>query len=167
MSSLAAASSQSRATRRRRGRCIRGGALDDGAAIYVHRFNLDFLGPWPFRHENPNLWLLDSLGFPWILSSESRLINGLRGINRAKFFRRRFFRRRERRNGRRGRGHAEGQDCSWGKLSLQFLLFRNRLFVRVSHHAWSSTAGSASLSRIDSGAPSQRCDTADFMAATV
>jgi hypothetical protein len=26
------------------------------------------------------LWLLEKLGFPWILSSESRLINGLRGI---------------------------------------------------------------------------------------
>ena len=26
------------------------------------------------------------VGFPWISSSESRLINGLRGINRSKFF---------------------------------------------------------------------------------
>jgi hypothetical protein len=47
---------------------------------------LGFLGPWPFCRQNPNLWLLDSLGFPWILSSESRLINGLRGINRARVF---------------------------------------------------------------------------------
>jgi hypothetical protein len=29
---------------------------------------------------------LDSLGFPWILSSESRLINGLRGIDHGRFF---------------------------------------------------------------------------------
>jgi hypothetical protein len=27
---------------------------------------------------------LDSLGFPWILSSESRLFNGLRGLKRRK-----------------------------------------------------------------------------------
>jgi hypothetical protein len=32
-------------------------------------------------------WIsLDFLGFPWILSSESRLINGLRGIFRGRFF---------------------------------------------------------------------------------
>jgi hypothetical protein len=47
---------------------------------------LGFLGPWPFRRENPNVRLLDSLGFPWILSSESRLINGLCRINRAEVF---------------------------------------------------------------------------------
>jgi hypothetical protein len=29
---------------------------------------------------------LDFLGFPWILSSETRLINGLHGINRERFF---------------------------------------------------------------------------------
>jgi hypothetical protein len=29
---------------------------------------------------------LDFLGFPWILSSESRLFNGLRGIKRERFF---------------------------------------------------------------------------------
>jgi hypothetical protein len=29
---------------------------------------------------------LDFLGFPWILSSESSLINGLRGTNREDFF---------------------------------------------------------------------------------
>jgi hypothetical protein len=28
---------------------------------------------------------LDFLGFPWILSSESRLINGLRGMKREQF----------------------------------------------------------------------------------
>src|SRR5580698_2279030 len=29
---------------------------------------------------------LSAIGFPWILSSETRLINGLCGINRQKFF---------------------------------------------------------------------------------
>jgi hypothetical protein len=33
---------------------------------------------------------LDSLGFPWILSSESRLFNGLRGLFRKLFFSRPF-----------------------------------------------------------------------------
>jgi hypothetical protein len=31
-----------------------------------------------FRCENPRFCLLDSFGFPWILSSESSLFNGLR-----------------------------------------------------------------------------------------
>jgi hypothetical protein len=47
---------------------------------------LDFLGAPPVRRENPVYRLLDFLGFPWILSSESKLINGLHGINRQKFF---------------------------------------------------------------------------------
>src|ERR1700722_3702425 len=34
----------------------------------------------------PPIMGLDFLGFPWILSSESRLINWLRGINRHEFF---------------------------------------------------------------------------------
>jgi hypothetical protein len=37
-------------------------------------------------------WIsLDFLGFPWILSSESRLINGLHGKNHQTFFLRRLF----------------------------------------------------------------------------
>jgi hypothetical protein len=48
--------------------------------------HLVFLGPAPFADENQGFWLLDFLGFPWILSSETRLINGLRGVNRAKVF---------------------------------------------------------------------------------
>ena len=47
---------------------------------------LDFLGAWPFRCENARQGMLDFLGFPWILSSESRLFNGLRGQKRRKFF---------------------------------------------------------------------------------
>jgi hypothetical protein len=43
--------------------------------------DLDFLGSSRFRRENPRLSLLDFLGFPWILSCETRLINGLHRIN--------------------------------------------------------------------------------------
>ena len=49
---------------------------------------LGFLGSPPIRCENPHQRLLDFLGFPWILSFELRLINGLRGTNRARIFRR-------------------------------------------------------------------------------
>jgi hypothetical protein len=41
---------------------------------------LGFLGPTAFRREGPHSWGLDCLGFPWILSSASRLFNGLRGM---------------------------------------------------------------------------------------
>jgi hypothetical protein len=41
---------------------------------------LGFLGSRLFCRETPRLCLLDFLGFPWILSSESRLFNGLRGF---------------------------------------------------------------------------------------
>jgi hypothetical protein len=47
---------------------------------------LDFLGAWPFGFENPHVCVLDFLGFPWILSSESNLFNELRGIKRGNFF---------------------------------------------------------------------------------
>jgi hypothetical protein len=47
---------------------------------------LGFLGGWLFCRESRRLSLLDSLGFPWILSSESRLINGLRGFFRERNF---------------------------------------------------------------------------------
>ena len=38
---------------------------------------LGFLGRSPFRCENPRSELLDFLGFPWILSSDMSLFNGL------------------------------------------------------------------------------------------
>jgi hypothetical protein len=41
---------------------------------------LGFLGLRPFGRENPRLQELERLGFPWILSPESSIINGLRGI---------------------------------------------------------------------------------------
>jgi hypothetical protein len=52
----------------------------------VRTTRLGFLGPRLFRFENPDFRGCISLGFPWILSSESRLINGLRWIFAEKFF---------------------------------------------------------------------------------
>jgi hypothetical protein len=48
---------------------------------------LGFLGWGPFRREILLTWGLDFLGFPWILSYESRFINGLKGVFAAKFSR--------------------------------------------------------------------------------
>jgi hypothetical protein len=45
---------------------------------------LGFLGHLQFRGENLRLRLFDFFGFPWILSSESGLFNGLRGISARK-----------------------------------------------------------------------------------
>jgi hypothetical protein len=61
---------------------------------------------------------LDFLGFPWILSSESRLINGLRGFLREEYFSRPSLALRPATMGADARGHAEAQDCSSGKLKL-------------------------------------------------
>jgi hypothetical protein len=55
-------------------------------AIVVRHARLDFLGRPPFRRESPLAGGLDFLGFPWILSSESRLFNGLRGFLRVENF---------------------------------------------------------------------------------
>jgi hypothetical protein len=52
--------------------------------------DLDFLGPSRFCPSTARKQGLDFLGFPWILSSESRLFNGLRGILREKNFARSF-----------------------------------------------------------------------------
>jgi hypothetical protein len=52
----------------------------------VRSVHLDCLGAEPFLYENPLLWALDFLGIPWILSSESSLFNGLRGIFAEIFF---------------------------------------------------------------------------------
>jgi hypothetical protein len=48
--------------------------------------DLGFLDSGRFGAEKPRFRLLDFLGIPWILSSEMRLINGLRWILREKFF---------------------------------------------------------------------------------
>jgi hypothetical protein len=60
--------------------------LGGGPATSVRSIRLGFLSPGPFRREDPRLWVLDSLGFPWILSSESRLFNGLRGFLPEEYF---------------------------------------------------------------------------------
>jgi len=49
-----------------------------------------FSWPAPFRCQDKVYGLLDFLGFPWILSSETRLINGLRAILAAREFRAAF-----------------------------------------------------------------------------
>jgi hypothetical protein len=59
------------------------------ALVGRHRSVWVFLGRPHLGAETPVYegWIsLDFLGFPWILSSESRLINGLRGIFRGSFF---------------------------------------------------------------------------------
>jgi hypothetical protein len=61
-------------------------ALDRGP-----RLRLGFLGAWLFCCKIPRQCLLDFLGFPWILSSESRLFDGLRGVKARKFFHAVFF----------------------------------------------------------------------------
>jgi hypothetical protein len=61
---------------------------------------------------------LDSLGFPWILSSESGLFNGLRSRKRGIFFLSPFSWHSKRWNASLRPLHAEAQDCSWGKLNL-------------------------------------------------
>jgi hypothetical protein len=60
---------------------------------------------------------LDFLGFPWILSSESRLFNGLCGINREGFFHPLLSRRQNPGAGKPTIWRAEKTDCSWGKLN--------------------------------------------------
>jgi hypothetical protein len=79
---------------------------------------LGFLGSWPFWAEDTRFWALDSLGFPWILSSESRLFNGLRGKSRAKVFRAASSVALKCAGmGAYRRGHMEGPDCSSGELN--------------------------------------------------
>jgi hypothetical protein len=52
----------------------------------VQSIRLGFLGDWPFRYGNLLFGVLDFLGFPWILSCESSLFNGLCGIFAGSFF---------------------------------------------------------------------------------
>jgi hypothetical protein len=77
---------------------------------------LGFLGGSLFRYENPRFELLDLFGFPWILSFESRLFNGLREIKEEQFFAPLFT-----------LGSASSRSCglgvgrrawSWGEFSL-------------------------------------------------
>jgi hypothetical protein len=61
---------------------------------------------------------LDFLGFPWILSFESRLFNGLRGIKRGKYFHALLEAFKAVGDADLQCWHADGQGLTWGKLSL-------------------------------------------------
>jgi hypothetical protein len=93
-------------------------ALDGGGMLFKLIKYVQFGFSWtrPVSGQNPDLRLLDFFGFPWILSSESRLINGLCGIKRAKIFLRRSSAASSARTGAHGRGRAEGQN--WSSTTL-------------------------------------------------
>jgi hypothetical protein len=84
------------------------------AATWVRSSVWAFLARVPFAAKAPLL----SLGFAWILSSESRLFKGLRDLWRERYFLGPAPRGKTHGNGSCGRGRAETQDCSWGKLNL-------------------------------------------------
>jgi hypothetical protein len=86
--------------------------------VGLQPIGLDFLGASPVRRESPVYRLLDFLGFPWNLSSESRLFNGLRGINRQKFFVTLLSVAAAAPQRRSHSCHADKQDRSSGKLTL-------------------------------------------------
>jgi hypothetical protein len=77
--------------------------------------SLGFLGSSPFRDEDPRLSGLEFLGFPWIHSSESRLFNGLRGVQLKGFFSPAFVLSPDPGAGKPTIWRAKGTDCSWGK----------------------------------------------------
>jgi hypothetical protein len=97
---------------RHRSKCSAQCAHEPRGEPWPGRFGFSWFRP--FRCEKPRFRLLDFLGIPWILSSEMRLINGLRGIFSGKFFASPHPR------GSAGPGdrdHSEGRDRSWSKLS--------------------------------------------------
>jgi hypothetical protein len=86
-----------------------------------------FPWPLPFSSQNQGLQGLDFLGFPWILSSGLRLINGLRGIFAEQKFSRPFRPwRRRRRRGAGGLGMRKRRILHGANLTL-FLAFSNQL----------------------------------------
>src|ERR1700722_20067750 len=89
-----------------------------GGRDAARRPGLGFLGTSPFRCENPRFCGLEKLGFPWILSSESRFINGLHDIFSERFFLAPLSSGTSRRNGDPTMRYAKRTDCSWGKLNL-------------------------------------------------
>jgi hypothetical protein len=60
--------------------------LDSGPATSVRSIRFGFSWALAVSLRKPCSDVLDYLGFPWILSFESRLFNGLRGVKREKFF---------------------------------------------------------------------------------
>jgi hypothetical protein len=87
---------------------------------------LDCLGPSPFPFENPRFEALDFLGFPWILSSKTRLINGLHGIFSEKFFARPGSREKKPERAPAVDAIRKG-GVVHGATLLQFLIFCNQL----------------------------------------
>jgi hypothetical protein len=116
------------------------------SATLVRSIRLGVLGSWRFRCEDSAM----RVGFPWILSSESRLFNGLRSLKRGIFFSALFRGVTSAGKGARGRGHAEAQDCSWRKLNsvsdfLQEIVVRAVPFGRLNPKA--ARSGEWSLRR--------------------
>jgi hypothetical protein len=97
----------------------------------LDRSGLDCLGPWRFRFENPSFQVLDFLGFPWILSSESSLINGLRWIFAEKFFAALSPWRWSAREGILLSWRAEAQNCSYAKLSFISVFIKDIVILSV------------------------------------
>jgi hypothetical protein len=74
---------------------------------------------------------LEKLGFPWILSPESSLFNGLHGIFAGEKFARPFARR------QRAKAEAMGVEVREGKIAhgpsvTQLLFFRNYLLLNLA-----------------------------------
>jgi hypothetical protein len=78
---------------------------------------------------------LKKLGFPWILSTELSLFNGLREIFAERKFSRPIARGSQRRGGRQRFSYAEARNCSWGKLSL-VSGFLKAFVVKAALTAW-------------------------------
>jgi hypothetical protein len=107
---------------------------------------LDCLGASPFPFENPRFEVLDFLGFPWILSSETRLTNGLRGIFLEKFFPRLFASALAAGTGCRSLGESKRRVAHRGSLAF-FLIFCKTLppagFAHVSYNSVEEAHGRA------------------------
>src|ERR1700722_3986601 len=71
---------------------------------------------WPLAVSRPTAPIL-GVGFPWILSCETILINGLRGKSEQKFFLALLPWRSRRPTGIPWSWHAEAQNYSWGNLT--------------------------------------------------
>jgi len=109
------------------------GRGQDSRFIYVAKVGVEgsnpfarlgFLDPFSFAHEDPRSRLLDFLGFPWILSSESRFINELHGILAEKSFASPFPCATRRSSTRAdGRGHGRRGKC----LSTNRFILKNNI----------------------------------------
>ena len=106
------------------------GPRDDASPPWrLPRFGFSWLAAVSLR--SPRREVLDSLGFPWILSSESRLFNGLRGLFAGGLFRAPGSPRCQPRHdgGPRSR-HVERRGCSWAETLPIFLIFCKYLLSR-------------------------------------